>query len=351
MSTRSITGCCLLLLSVAVSKAQQQVRFRIDGFSDKYYGIVSVTDTANVFMSGTITVYDKQKNKELINSTSEELTLELHNGKVKTNILETPYGEQSVLIHQDFNFDGQKDFALMDGQNSCYHGPSYQVYLSTPAGFKPNAAFTRLSQEYCGMFQVDEKRKRLNTMTKSGCCWHQFTEFEVVQDKPKAVKIIESSISNTEPYFEEVAEQKWTTGKLETSMTLFPGDRIDTVLSFTLEKNGKRVMIFHVGQEYLFYALLKKDESIEFYYPEVSWNEQQQTTQAARMHYNAANSTLSFSNAEAHYELYDREEGSLRKLGIRVVTDGQTYLFEGQPSTATGYLHSLRALDKKNLDK
>ncbi|MVT08054.1 XAC2610-related protein [Chitinophaga tropicalis] len=342
----------MLLLCATASRAQQPIPFRIDGFSDKYYGIVSVADTANVFMSGTVAVYDKLKNKELFHTTSEELTLELHDGNVKANILEAPYGEQSVLIYKDFNFDGQKDFALMDGQNSCYHGPSYQVYLATAAGFRRSAAFTRLAQEYCGMFQVDEKRKRLNTMTKSGCCWHQFSEFEVVQDKPKPVKITESSMSNTEPYFEEVSEQKWVAGKQETSMSLYlGGDKIDTVLSFTLTKNGKQVLIFHVGEENLFYALLKKDQSVEFYYPEVTWSEQQQSNIAGKVRYNAESSTLQFSNEDAKYELYDRREGISRKLGIKVDIDGQTYVFEGEPSTAVGSLSALKTLDKKNLEK
>lgn len=49
-------------------------------------------------------------------------------------------------MYEDFNFDGNKDFAIMDGQNSCYHGPSYRIYLAADKGFSFNEAFTRLAR-------------------------------------------------------------------------------------------------------------------------------------------------------------------------------------------------------------
>ena len=39
-------------------------------------------------------------------------------GKVRSNIKEIPYGEQSQILYEDYNFDGVPDLALMDGQNS-----------------------------------------------------------------------------------------------------------------------------------------------------------------------------------------------------------------------------------------
>ncbi|MFC6841120.1 hypothetical protein [Xanthomonas theicola] len=38
--------------------------------------------------------------------------------RAKADVHALPYAEQSVLIYADFNFDGIKDLALMDGQNS-----------------------------------------------------------------------------------------------------------------------------------------------------------------------------------------------------------------------------------------
>lgn len=68
---------------------------------------------------------------------SDEFIYELdENFHVKTNVIELPYREQSILIHEDFNFDGIKDLATMDGQFSCYHGASFQIYLETKNGLK-----------------------------------------------------------------------------------------------------------------------------------------------------------------------------------------------------------------------
>ncbi|GAO96405.1 hypothetical protein PSA5_26825 [Pseudomonas syringae pv. actinidiae] len=49
----------------------------------------------------------------MIRVQSDELVLgtDPKTGEVKTNVHELPYGEQSVLIYQDFNFDGIKDLA------------------------------------------------------------------------------------------------------------------------------------------------------------------------------------------------------------------------------------------------
>ena len=78
----------------------------------------------------------KKNKKQLIKINSDELTFTLHKGKVLANVKELPYGKQSSILYEDFNFDGIKDFAIMDGQNSCYHGPSFQIYLATNKGFK-----------------------------------------------------------------------------------------------------------------------------------------------------------------------------------------------------------------------
>lgn len=64
------------------------------------------------------------------------------------------------MIYEDFNFDGKNDFAIMDGRFSCYGGPSFQVYLATANGFRHSPEFTRLAQEYCGMFEVNPKDKK-----------------------------------------------------------------------------------------------------------------------------------------------------------------------------------------------
>lgn len=338
----------LLLLAGSSTFAQQNISFKIDGFSNKYYGQVTVRDTADVFKAGTVKVFDKLTKKELFHTTSDELTFDFHEGKVKANILEAPYGEQSLIIYEDFNFDGVKDFALMDGQNSCYHGPSFQIWLAQGAGFKRSDSFTRLAQEYCGMFVVNQQDKVLETMTKSGCCWHQFSRFKVENGQLKTVSVEESSLSNTEPYFEEVSQQTWVNGKEEQTLKQYMNEQADTLFSFTLAKNGKQVVVFHVGgeSEFLFYVLCQKDGSVEFSYPEVMYDEKKQENVGGVMNYSAGK--LAFKNEDASYEVYDEGSG---KIGVRVLSDGKNYVFEGLAGSVKGGLETLKALEKKNLKK
>ena len=106
-----------------------QVIFKIDGFSDKYYGRAYFSDTSEVYCEGWVAIYDRRTNKELFRVNADELSYKLHGSQLKQNIAKYPYGEHSVLIYQDFNFDGMKDFALMDGLHSYDHGPSYHIFL------------------------------------------------------------------------------------------------------------------------------------------------------------------------------------------------------------------------------
>lgn len=102
------------------------------------------------------------------------------------------YGEQSLLFFDDFNFDGQQDLAVRNGSEGGYGGPSYDIYLSDPAGptlvFAP--AFSDLTRDgQLGMFDVDPVTKRLHTSSKSGCCWHQYATWQI--ENNEAVMVAE----------------------------------------------------------------------------------------------------------------------------------------------------------------
>ena len=100
------------------------------------------------------------------------------------------YDAQSVVFFEDYNFDGTADLAIRDGFNGGYGGPSYQIYLFSPRAkkFVHSDSFTKLAQGvYLGMFEIFKKRKRLRTLSKDGCCWHQMEEFAVVNNRPKKI--------------------------------------------------------------------------------------------------------------------------------------------------------------------
>ena len=79
------------------------------------------------------------------------------------------YDAQSIVFFEDYNFDGIADFALRDGSNGGYGGPSYTIFLFDPRvkKFVENQAFTKLAQgAYLGMFEVDRRRKILRNFEK-----------------------------------------------------------------------------------------------------------------------------------------------------------------------------------------
>src|SRR5215204_1300965 len=204
---------CLFLILAAAAIVCGQKTFEVQDFSKDYYGKVYIEKPSEVFSGGWVAIYEKKTNRQLIKLVSDALAGETEDGKIKANVRELPYGEQSVIIYDDFNFDGIKDFALMDGQNSCYGGPSFQIYLAgkVKGAFTLNKSFTRLAQDYCGMFQTDAKEKKIQTMSKSGCCWHQFSEFIVAGNAPKAVKIVEEEMGFP---FNSVSTEIWDGKKM-----------------------------------------------------------------------------------------------------------------------------------------
>jgi hypothetical protein len=107
---------------------------------------------------------------------------------VNTTLL---YDDQSVIVVDDFNFDGMEDVAICDGTNGGYGMPSYQIYLSSRAAgkFVRSPAFTDLGS-HLGMFEVDKESKTLQIMDKSGCCWHESTRYKVIGGRPVKVWVL-----------------------------------------------------------------------------------------------------------------------------------------------------------------
>lgn len=312
--------------------ASSQTVFIVDNFSPNYYGKILIDDTAEVFSKGCITIYEKKTNKQIIQVPSEELALFLHNGKAVANIRLLPYGEQSLIIYDDFNFDNKKDFALEDGQNSCYHGPSFRIYLATNNGFIYNEDFTRLAQEYCGMFSVDNDKKKIYTMTKSGCCWHEFSEFIVQNNKPKAVKIVtEEQAFPFYVYSEQVWNGKAMVEKTSTVLDL-EEEGIQVLLSFCIPENGKKAVLYAIEQT-LYYALIRKDSTVEFSFPiETGYKEFDFTLDSS-----ADKISVRFVNNSAIYTIYERKG----EMGMKVNMNGKTYHLTGDNKTATGSLKNL----------
>ncbi|WP_409417841.1 XAC2610-related protein [Flavobacterium sp. PS2] len=317
-----------------------QVTFKVNNFSKDYYGKIFIADTSEVFSKGWVAIYDTKSQKQIIKVDAEELALSLHDGKALANIKQLPYGEQSSIMYEDYNFDGIKDFAIEDGQNSCYHGPSFKIYLGTKNGFKFSPEFTALAQNYCGMFQVDYKTKKISVMTKSGCCWHQFSEFIVENNKPKVVKIVEEDQMGY-PY-NNYSEENWDGKKmvLTSKRTInLDEDGIKTLLSFTVDKNQKRVVLFNINDRTLNYALIDKNDEVEFSYPINTVYQNPDFTLDKK------NNTVTFKNKDVVYTIYDNNDS----IGITINTGGKTYNWIGNSTTKKGKLTDITTTQLDNV--
>lgn len=107
------------------------------------------------------------------------------------------YAEEYTFVFEDFDFDGEEDFAVCNGRNGGYGGPSYNVYLFDQRSkrFVENRRLSRLTEGgYLGLFFPDPKKKRLTVYSKSGCCYHETEVYSVVRGRPVLVeKVIEEA--------------------------------------------------------------------------------------------------------------------------------------------------------------
>ena len=328
---------CFILLGWLHS-AFGQATFNIDGFSEQYYGKVYFSDTTQTASAGWVEVYDRATSKKLIHVDANELSFDLHNGEILANIAEIPYGEYSVLLYEDYNFDGIKDFAIMDGFNSCYGGPSFKIFLASGKEFIYNDAFTDLAQNYCGMFEVDNKNKIISTMEKSGCCLHYYSDFVVENNNPKLIRTrtddcLKAPICTTT--IEEWKGEKKT--KTVTSTIDLDSEIISDYFKFHVDKENKDIILCNFYDDRLCYVILDAKQNVEFYYP---FEELRQTSDFI---FYRKNGKLTFKNKDASYTIYDKSGN----IGVDITYKGKTHRWKGNAKSRRG---SIGELLKGSLD-
>ena len=337
-------------VNTVASTSQNMEVFRVDDFSEDYYGIIRVEASNQSVQSGEIAIYDKKSDQELIRVPSAGLYLYFHDGKLKANIFEYPYGEQSQIMYDDFNFDGAKDFAIQDGIKSCYGLPSFRIYLSQDGGFVLNKDFTRLAQEYCGMFMIDKDQQKIFVMNKSGCCWHQFSEFIIENGVPTVKRITTDDVNNWIPPYRVLAIQEWENGKkIERTEKYLRWDEVKDhiILSFDLLNNGGKVILFNLKVETgsLNYALVTEDGLIAFDFPSENMANPVFVYSKER-----TKVMLRFTDNGAEYEIYEDLEGnSIKQVGIKIKTDEKTTVLEGDTATIQGNLLNIEQAQWDNV--
>lgn len=182
----------LILILLLASTSFAQHTFDLKDAS-KYFDVkVEVAKCDDSYCTGkaVFSFYKKGGTKAYQVMNFADTLVELGEGGAPTVNRTVLYDEQSVIIVEDFNFDGMEDVAICNGSNGSYHMPSYRIYLSSRAAgkFVFNPGLTRLGS-HLGMFEVDAENKTLQTFDKSGCCWHITERYKVINNRP--VKVFE----------------------------------------------------------------------------------------------------------------------------------------------------------------
>lgn len=305
----------VLLLMPFFAWAQES--YDLVDFSDEFSGKIIVDDNqenSDLETNCTLNIYEKKNGKLIFSKPALYSEYDIEDSKVKSNIKQIPYGEQSILIFEDFNFDGKEDIALRTGNYGCYGGPSFEIYLADKNGFTYNESFTELGSNYCGMFTVDNEKKQLQTMTKSGCCWHQFATYVVENNQVVPIEIVEESYSGI---FAEYSVQKRVNGKMVTShYQEFPLENSDYEFTMVFE-NGKKMYLTKIyGGDQLGYIFTNADNVVELFID-------------ADFTFNKATQTLTFSNKSTIYEVSSKE--------ITVKDNGKTYHLNKIKETAGSF--------------
>lgn len=177
----------LSILALSVPMLSHATTFQIKNGSKLYNAQLDVAHCEKDECSGQakILLYKKGSQQVFQTFISNDLNFYLDKQQQPSvNVIQL-YNEQSPLIFEDFNFDGQQDLAIRNGNESSYGGPSYDVYVfnKTRQKFVISDELTALATENLGMFETDAKRKRLMTFAKSGCCFHVSSEYAVIPSK------------------------------------------------------------------------------------------------------------------------------------------------------------------------
>ena len=305
--------------------------YQIQDFSDDYYAIIKSTNDADSETNSIVEIRDVKTKKILISQPADiDIDYELDNSKahqlgdkISANIVSLPYGESSVLIYDDFNFDNKFDLAIKDGRYGCYGGPSYQVYLKQGRTFVHSEGFTELAQGNCGFFDIDEEKQTLHTMAKSGAAWHQYSEYKVINNEPVAVHIVEEEYNYKGLL--SILEKTRVNGKMvenqyqQLAMHEEGDDSSRYVYGFDLD-NGKKMILDSYDEDHLYYAFADKDGKIELYYD-------------GQFIYDANQKTLSFTNKPVVYEISSQ--------GIAVRTSNKNVLLKSKIGSMRGNLNNL----------
>jgi hypothetical protein len=198
------------------------------------------------------------------------------------------------------------------------------------------------------MFQVDAKAKRLATMTKSGCCWHQYNTYSVVHHEPSLIESVEESVAPFSRAYVKVQK----TGKHRSTEWVLAAESdsgIAPILAFDLTGGGHKHVEVFADEGVLDYALVVgSSRRVEFSYELDVLGERRENAsdQTPPFQWDPSARELSFRNGDVRYIIHDSPE----RLGVSVHEKGRTVFLEGERKSRRGDLSGLPTKELTNVE-
>ena len=129
-------------------------------------------------------------------------------------------------------------------------------------------------------------------MTKSGCCWHQYSDFIIKDNSPFLISEVEEQLHPNGLMF-EVSFKEWKNGKYIESTENLPALEDQKILLSYQLSGGKKMVLFMYENE-LQYFFLNSKGFIELHYN-------------GTFVYSKKENSLSFENNDAQYKIFNNK--------------------------------------------
>jgi hypothetical protein len=303
----------------------QNIKIDFDNYYAKIYVKSSESDS---HLDGFTAVFEKKTDRKII-------SVDFKDTYAKNVSLPQFVRDNKLIIYDDFNFDGERDFAIRHTNASLNF--THYVYLSAPQGFEFSKAFSGHTSR--GGFDIDKENRKI-IVTQSDNGYYYETHYDIVHnDEFKRSKILEKSSDDGVyiKYAETIYDSSETKQK---SWTKLDFDAVKTAFSFAFN-NGKRAVVFLDGSQNVNYAFLDKNENVEFTCPA---HDDESGCADFDFQEKGGKLTLSFTNKDTNYVIYQHNGD----FGITIKTlDGKIYDMKGKKGSETGDLKNV--LKGKNI--
>jgi len=212
----------LLLIVVCFGMfCQAQNYHELTNVSKVYTVIVNAQNCGKKSCNGktAIDLYDKGSMKKIQTLSSDNFYLELNeNRKPLIDSL------KNSIVFEDFNFDGNEDFAFADGIQ--LNKKALKIYLKNESNqqFVFNEEFTYFMREHSGKFSIDSAHNRIVTNTKKGCCWSQRAEY-IFTPEQRFLKVYEFEEDTKDPQKVTTVEREFKDYKWSAKTTIYPREK------------------------------------------------------------------------------------------------------------------------------